>query len=86
MKLLHCPNCGDAFRLTAEMRFCSCKANFGLRMDDDKTVQVSNGAVVMGIPDPALQAALNAMPESGRGVIVQTFILPKNCSTVRRVS
>jgi hypothetical protein len=87
MKLILCPvpACLDVFKLAGGApRACRCGASSG-RYLDEKRVEVSGPALVLGIDNAAFEAAYRRWTETGgTGAQVSLFFLPEGAATVER--
>lgn len=94
MKLLLCPHCQDVVRLVeVRKRACECGASWGQYTDDINAVY-GGAAIMLGISNPSLQAALSDQLRLGdkkpsRGTYVSgrefaAFIIPESAPSVRR--
>lgn len=88
MKLVHCPHCGDVFNVEPEVwKQCTCEKVKARRATaDGHEVEVSAGAIVIGIPNESFRAAVKNRPRDGRGIFFSSYVLPQNCTTVKIAS
>lgn len=80
MKLLYCPDCGDLFNLTEEMKFCTCEATSGRYTDNLNAVY--SGGIPIGFANSSFARAMREQPESGMGKTFEAFVIPKSCPTM----
>lgn len=82
MKAIFCQHCRDIVAVRDDIRRpCDCGKSWG-RLLSNGTIEISLDAVCIGIPDAEFQRALNNRPDSGRGTIFPTFLMPRQCASV----
>jgi hypothetical protein len=59
MKLLMCPSCGDVVRMRKELRRCGCGASSGRYLDDNSTVEQTEGTISIALHNHDLQTAVD---------------------------
>lgn len=91
MKLAYCPVCRDVFKLTNDVRGCSCGKCSG-RIQDKKEgpitkriAHIQGPVKVIGIDDSVLRAALEDQPIFGEGLEFKAFLLPKSCGSIYKI-
>jgi len=85
MKLLYCPTCQDAHKLSQAGTYCACGASWGRYLSDDLHAQISGEAVPLGFANGSLHEALRARPAFGMGAIFTAFVIPERCPTIQVV-
>lgn len=77
MKLLFCKFCGDIQKLTLRPRSCECGSVRGRCLPDGVTVEVTDGAIVLGIDNHSMRGALlnreTREPASNRNLSAWVF-------------
>jgi hypothetical protein len=87
MKLILCKKCQDVVRLIQEKkRSCECGTCSG-QYTDELNAWYSGGDFVipMGFANSSLIEAVYNQPDSGLGVDFVSFVIPKECSTFKKV-
>ena len=84
MKLIYCKECRDVVNLDFAQRECKCGRSKG-RYIDSLHAEIRGPCVALGISNRSLQEAIRWQPDSGKGSVVEAFVIPKKCDTVERV-
>ena len=87
MKLLLCKSCQDIVRpLIGKERSCECGACTIIGESDGITVTYSGKekAVIFGFNNSSLVQAVRNQPNEGMGKDFIAFVIPKNCSSVKK--
>jgi len=84
MKLIYCKECRDVVNLDFVERECKCGRSRG-RYKDSLNAVIMGPCVPLGISNASLQEAIRWRPDSGRGSVVEAFVIPKKCETVERL-
>lgn len=86
MKLILCKNCWDVVKLsTKEIRSCECGKCKGQYTDDLNAWYSGEHAVPLGINNFDLSRAAYNQPEKGMGRNFNAFVIPKECSTFKKI-
>ena len=83
MKLLHCKECKDVFRIFSEEETsCKCGKVKGQYEEDGLHAWYSGEpAVPLGFANSSFRLALERQPERGWGEEFEAFVIEKECST-----
>jgi hypothetical protein len=84
MKLGYCPVCKDFFRLTRNVRSCSCGKSSGV-MKNNVLATVSGLLRVVGIKDNSFFKSLYKNAQHGSGIPFEAYLLPKHNKNVVRI-
>jgi len=88
MKLLLCLSCQDIIRLpiNRKERSCQCGKVKGRYLDQLNAEYSGESAYPIGFNNYSLAAAISTQPEKGEGKRFEAFIVPKECSTFKRIN
>lgn len=64
MKLLLCRSCGDVIRMRPELRSCFCGVSSGRYLEDNSTVEQTEGSLSIALHNHDLRAALDAFDDT----------------------
>jgi len=84
MKLILCPHCQDVRKLDKILTTCKCGKSYG-RYLDDLNAEYSGDAIPLGFSNSSLLSAIKHRPGQGNGAIFTAFVIPKQCSTYKKV-
>lgn len=86
MKMILCEECGDVFGLLLkEIRSCSCGKCFGMYIDNKNAVYSGESAIPVGVNNFSLIKAINNQPEKGMGETFESFVIPKECDSMKKL-
>ena len=85
MKLIYCPGCHDVVKLARDRRDCECGACGGFYKDDGLNAIYVGPAIPLGFANNTLVKAIENQPDEGKGECFVAFVIPKSCSTFRKV-
>ena len=86
MKLLFCKKCQDIFKLqTFEVRTCVCGKVFGKYLDELNAIYSGVPAIPLVFANSSLAGAILCRPEEGDGFPFDTFVVPRECNTFKKV-
>lgn len=86
MKLILCKDCWDVVKLsTKEVRSCACGKCKGQYTDDLNAWYSGEPAIPLGIDNFDLARAQANQPEKGFGKNFNAFVIPKECSTFKKI-
>lgn len=87
MKLILCTKCHDVFKLTTnETRQCKCGVCGGFYKEDGVQAEYwGDPAVPLGFANSSLVDAVRNQPEKGLGELFEAFVIPKECSSMKKV-
>ena len=84
MKLIFCTNCQDVFKLTTELRQCSCLECGGYYVDKLNVEYWGASAISLEFDNTSFIEAICNRPLSGMGKCFEAFVIPVECSTFIR--
>lgn len=82
MKLVFCPDCEDIFKLSGEIKHCSCGKCYGW-YEDRLNAVINECSIPIGIDNYSFLNALRGRPPSGDGAVFKAFVIPHKCPTIR---
>lgn len=82
MKLIFCPDCHDIVRLLLVRRECVCGKSWG-KYVNFLDAEIGGNAIPIGFSNESFMEAVNNRPENGLGEIFTSFIIPRQCDTVK---
>ena len=82
MKLLYCPHCHDVFRLFKFPKSCECHRTWGYYKGTGSLIEISAGAIPIGISDIGLHKALEERPDDGLGAVFEAYVIPRDCKNI----
>lgn len=86
MKLLFCPDCGDAVKLLATFRRCRCGAVEGRYVDDERVEISGERGEVLGLDGHTLKAALALVDTNDRyGPGIEAWMFQHGAEQVTRL-
>jgi hypothetical protein len=87
MKLIYCPKCRDVVKLISDKtRYCSCGEVFG-KYTDNVNAAVAAHCIVLGFENSSFHHALDNAPiDPGRGLCFDAFLIPRDASSVIRMT
>jgi hypothetical protein len=81
VKLLYCPTCRDVVQMRSTPRTCACGASSGHYLEDNETVEQTEGTVSIALHNHDLHTALEALsssPEAWHPLMVfRAYINPR---------
>jgi hypothetical protein len=90
MKLMVCRSCGDAVQLRREMRQCLCGASCGHYLEDDSTVEQTEGSISLALHNHDLSTALAAFDQAPQDwhplMVLRAYVNPLCENDVRYVA
>jgi len=87
MKLLLCRKCQDVFKLQYDLRKCNCGETWGRYSKDGLHAQYfGENAIPLGFGNDSLAFAVRNQPAVGMGLDFLAFVIPKQCSTMKKVT
>jgi hypothetical protein len=84
MKLIFCPVCEDIVKCQKSGRTCLCGASGGRYINDLDAIYWGK-AVPLGLANNSFLQALKSQPTEGMGQRFEAFVIPKSCSTFKKV-
>lgn len=85
MKLLVCKECSDVFSLRLDKeRTCECGKTKGKYTDNINAVY-SGPCYPLGFANSSFIDAIWNQPESGMGKDFTAFVIPKECTTMKKI-
>jgi len=85
MKMLYCPDCNDIFNLSRNTKSCTCNKVGGRYLDDVIAEYWGHNAIPLGFTNNSFKEALIKQPNDGLGSRYESFIIAKNCNTMKKV-
>jgi hypothetical protein len=87
MKLVVCTSCLDVIKLDKIPRVCKCRRCGGRYLEDGvHATYWGDFAIPIGVNNFSLVEAIRNQPEDGKGKRFTAFVIPKNCSSMRKES
>ncbi len=85
MKMLYCPDCNDIFNLSRNTKSCTCNKVGGRYLDDVTAEYWGHKAVPLGFTNSSFKEALIKRPNDGFGSKYESFIIAKNCDSMKKI-
>ena len=89
MKLMLCRHCGDVVKMRAEARTCICGRSKGRYLEDNATVEQTEGSLSLALHNYDLRTAVEAFDESPAAwhplMVFRAYLNPLSETDVRYV-
>ncbi len=89
MKLLLCRVCGDVVKLSPTPRSCGCGASSGRYLEDESTVEQTEGSISIALHNHDLRAAIEAFDSTEAGwhplMVLRAYVNPRDEPDVKYV-